>query len=67
MYLHKPSLMGDKKRIWISFHHIKLITAIIIFTPIVNILPIHKMTRINIQFYWIITSMILAPLARYYR
>ena len=67
MFLYHPNLMGDKKRAWVTFHHLKFVTAILLFTPIVTLLPLSKKTRINLQFYWILASMILAPMARYYR
>lgn len=67
MYLMHPAQMGDKKKVWILFHYLKFVTAILLFTPINTFLPISKALRINIQFYWIITSLVLAPMARYYR
>jgi hypothetical protein len=59
--------MGEKKKAWIFFHHLKFATAIVLFTPVITLFPISKATRINIQFYWIIGSLVMAPMARYYR
>lgn len=59
--------MGKKKKAWIIFHHLKFLTAILLFTPMKTFLPISKSLRIDIQFYWITTSLVLAPMARYYR
>jgi hypothetical protein len=67
MYLMHPAQMGENKKAWIIFHHLKFVTAIILFTPVNTLLPLSKNMRIDIQFYWIMTSLILAPMARYYR
>jgi hypothetical protein len=67
MYLMHPAQMGDKKKIWVFFHHLKFATAVLLFTPIVKLLPFSKSLRIDVQFYWIVLSLMLAPMARYYR
>lgn len=67
MFLMHPSQMGAKKKLWMHFHHLKLATAIVLFTPLITVLPISKSLRINLQFYWVIISLLLAPMARYYR
>lgn len=67
MYLMHPAQMGEKKKAWIMFHHIKFVTALVLFTPVVTLIPLAKNTRINLQFYWVLISLILAPMARYYR
>jgi hypothetical protein len=60
--------MGDqKKKLWISFNHVKALTAIIFFTPLVKIFPISLETRIDIQFYWMVLALLLSPFARFYR
>ncbi len=59
--------MGEKRKLWIGFHHLKLLTSIVLFTPIVKVLPITVETRIDIQFYWMIAALILSPFARFYR
>lgn len=59
--------MGEKRKLWVAFNHIKLLTAIILFTPIIKFLPITLETRIDTQFYWMITALLLSPFARFYR
>lgn len=60
--------MGDqKKKLWIGFNHLKALTALILFTPLVKIFPISLETRIDIQFYWMVLALLLSPFARFYR
>lgn len=59
--------MGENRKLWIGFHHLKTLTAVLIFTPIAKILPISVETRINIQFYWMVLALLLSPFARFYR
>jgi hypothetical protein len=59
--------MGDKKKEWMLFHHVKLVTAILLFTPLFKLIPFSKGFKLNLQFYWIVAALILAPMMRYYR
>lgn len=59
--------MGDKRKLWIGYNHLKALTAIIIFSPLVKVLPITVQGKIDIQFYWMVLALILSPFARFYR
>jgi hypothetical protein len=59
--------MGEKRKLWISYHHIKLITAVVLFTPILKLFTKDVETKINLQFYWMILALLLSPFARFYR
>jgi hypothetical protein len=59
--------MGEQRKLWVSFNHVKALTAILLFTPIIKVLPITLESRINIQFYWMVTALLLSPFARFYR
>ncbi len=63
----QPSQMGDKRHLWINFHWVKAILSILIFSPLLHLLSCPKLVMIDIQFYWLITILILSPFARYYR
>lgn len=39
-YLLAPKQMGEKRKLWVGFHHLKLLTAIILFSPVIKIIPI---------------------------
>ena len=67
MHLLHPGLMGDNKKPWLMFHYVKLISAIILFTPLVKLLPLSGGVKVEMQFYWILLACVLAPLAKYYR
>lgn len=66
-YLLSPKDMGEPRKLWVGFHHLKLLTALVIFTPLVKVLPISLESRIDIQFYWMVTMLLLSPFARFYR
>jgi hypothetical protein len=59
--------MGENRKLWVAFNHIKALTAILIFTPIIKALPFTVESRIDIKFYWMITALLLSPFARFYR
>lgn len=59
--------MGERRKLWISYSHIKLLTAVLLFTPINKFLPISVKQRIDIQFYWMVAALLLSPFARFYR
>ena len=59
--------MGEKRKLWVAFNHIKALTAVLIFTPIAKLLPWTVETKINVQFYWMVAALVLSPFARFYR
>jgi hypothetical protein len=59
--------MGEKRKLWVGYHHLKLLTAVVIFTPLAKMLPISVETRINVQFYWMVMALLCSPFARFYR
>ena len=59
--------MGERRKLWVAFNHIKALTAIILFTPIIKIIPISAEDTIDIKFYWMVLALVLSPFARFYR
>lgn len=59
--------MGNKRKLWVGFHHIKLLSGAILFSPIHNLLIKNLETKIDLQFYWIILALLASPFARFYR
>ena len=59
--------MGAKRQLWIGFNHLKLLTAVAIFTPLVKYLPLSLEGRIDLQFYWMIVAVVISPFMRFYR
>ena len=59
--------MGEKRKLWIAYCHLKALTATILFSPLVKFLPLTVQGKIDIQFYWMVLALILSPFARYYR
>ena len=59
--------MGEKRKLWIGFHHLKLLTALVIFTPVVKHLPLTLEGRIDLQFYWMVAAILVSPFMRFYR
>lgn len=59
--------MGERRKLWVAFNHIKALTAIILFTPIIKLIPISAEDTIDIKFYWMVLALVLSPFARFYR
>lgn len=59
--------MGDQRKPWVGFHHLKLLTAAVIFTPVMSVVPLSSECKIDVQFYWMVIMLLLSPFARFYR
>jgi hypothetical protein len=59
--------MGENKKLWISWHHLKLLITLILFSPIYKYIPVLSGEIVNARFYWMIALIILSPAARFYR
>ena len=59
--------MGEKRKLWIGLHRLKLLSAIVLFTPIAKLLNFDTETKIDAQFYWMVTALVVSPFARFYR
>ena len=59
--------MGERRKLWIAFNHIKALTALVLFTPIIKALPITAEATIDIKFYWMVAALLFSPFARFYR
>jgi len=59
--------MGEKRKLWLGYNHLKALTAILLFTPISKAFPFSVKTKIDIQFYWMVAALLLSPFARFYR
>jgi hypothetical protein len=59
--------MGERRKLWVAFNHIKALTAIILFTPIIKLIPISAEDTIDIKFYWMVLALLMSPFARFYR
>jgi len=51
----------------VAYQHTKTLTAVIIFTPLGNLLPLSVEGKIDLQFYWMVLALLLSPFARFYR
>jgi hypothetical protein len=59
--------MGEKRKLWIGFNHLKALTALAIFTPIIKLFGLSPQAKIDVQFYWMLMALIVSPFARFYR
>lgn len=59
--------MGDRRKLWISWNHIKLLITLILFSPIYKLIPPLGDNLMNWRFYWLIIVGLLSPAARFYR
>jgi hypothetical protein len=65
-FLLKPKTMGDKKKLWMSWHHIKFIITLALFSPIYKYL-ISDNDLVKIRFYFMCTCLAVSPFMRFYR
>ena len=66
-FLLKPKRMGQDRKLWISWHHIKLLITLILFTPVFKYIPVLSGEVVNFRFYWIAALVLVSPAARFYR
>lgn len=58
--------MGDKKKLWMSWHHIKFVITIALFSPLYKYLMSDN-SLVNIRFYFMCACLIVSPFMRFYR
>lgn len=59
--------MGNHRKLWVAYHHLKLFTAFVLLTPISKFMPVSQETRIKINFFWLVSVLLLSPFFRFYR
>ena len=59
--------MGERRKLWISYNHLKALSSIVIFTPLIKALPFSQEQIIDIKFYWMVIALLGSPFARFYR
>ena len=63
-FILKPKKMGEKRKLWVGYHHLKLLLTLILYTPI------GKMfggSLITLRMWWMISIILVAPYMRFYR
>ena len=65
--LLKPKKMGERRKLWISWNHIKLLITLVLFSPIQKVIPLLSENLMYVRFYWLIAVVLLSPAARFYR
>jgi hypothetical protein len=66
MFLLKPKKMGDKKKLWMSWHHIKFIITIVLFSPVYKYL-LQDGDLVKVRFYFMCSCLLVSPFMRFYR
>lgn len=59
--------MGDNRKLWISWHHVKLLVTLVLFIPIYKFVPLLDSSIVNVRFYWLLVLVLVSPAARFYR
>ena len=58
--------MGEQRKLWIGYHHLKLLITISLWTPLAKLIFSEKIL-IDCRFYWMISIILVAPYMRFYR
>jgi hypothetical protein len=58
--------MGDKKKLWVGFHHLKLALTILLYLPFGKWLMADS-TLASLRMYWVIAIIFTSPYMRFYR
>ena len=66
-FLLQPKKMGERRKLWISWNHIKLLITLVLFSPIYKLIPPLSDNLIYARFYWLVVVALLSPAARFYR
>ena len=66
-FLLKPKKMGENRKLWISWNHIKLLVSLIVFLPTYKFIPILSEEIVNARFFWLFVMIFVSPAARFYR
>jgi len=66
MFILKPKTMGDKKKLWMSWHHIKFIITIVLFSPVYKYL-LQDGDLVKVRFYFMCSCLLVSPFMRFYR
>lgn len=59
--------MGERRKLWISWNHIKLLITLVLFSPIQKFIPLLSENLMYVRFYWLVVVIFLSPAARFYR
>ena len=65
--LYEPQRMGEQKKLWISWHNLKLLVTLMLFLPVYKFIPLLHGGIVNARFYWLLVLIVLSPAARFYR
>ena len=57
--------MGDKRKLWVGYHHLKLLVTPVLYSPLGNL--IGESGLINLRMLWILSIIIVSPFMRFYR
>lgn len=66
-FLLQPKKMGERRKLWISWNHIKLLITLVLFTPIQKLITPLSDNLVYARFYWLVALIFLSPAARFYR
>lgn len=66
-FLLQPKKMGERRKLWISWNHIKLLITLVLFSPIYKLITPLSDNLIYARFNWLVVVTLLSPAARFYR
>lgn len=58
--------MGEKRKLWVGFHHLKLAITLILYLPIGKWI-ISEPSLASLRMYWVLCTIFVSPYMRFYR
>lgn len=62
----QPKKMGEKRKLWVGFHHFKLALTILLYLPTAKWMMSNE-TLASARMYWVFVIMAVSPYMRFYR
>ena len=59
--------MKSNAKIWIGWHHLKLLVSLIVLTPVINKLVSDNSQVLKVRFYLVSFLLVSSPFMRFYR
>lgn len=58
--------MGDKRKLWVGYHHLKLAITLLLYLPFGKML-MSGSALASLRMYWVLSIIVVSPYMRFYR
>lgn len=56
--------MGEKRKLWVGFHHLKLLLTVVLYTPLGKVFG---EGLVSLRMGWMLAIIVISPYMRFYR